>query len=57
MARYKLSNQAKEDLIRIHQYGVIKFGEVQADKYFDNFFEFFDLIAQRPLAFEAVDFL
>ena len=35
MAKYKLSNVAREDLIRIHHYGVTKFGETQADKYFD----------------------
>jgi len=26
MANYKLSNEAKEDLIRIHQYGMRQFG-------------------------------
>ena len=30
MTKYKLSNVAKEDLIRIHHYGVEKFGMVQA---------------------------
>ena len=39
MAKYGLSNEAKEDLIRIHRYGVEKFGMDQADKYFDTFFE------------------
>lgn len=57
MAKYRLSNEAKEDLIRIHQYGVKKFGEIQADKYFDSFFEYFDIIAQRPLSFASVDFI
>ncbi|MBD8487338.1 type II toxin-antitoxin system RelE/ParE family toxin [Echinicola sp. CAU 1574] len=57
MANYKLSNLAKEDLIRIHHYGVKKFGMAQADKYFDSFFEYFDIIAQRPFAFESVDFI
>ena len=55
MAKYRLSNQAKEDLIRIHQYGMIKFGEAQADKYFDAFFDQFELIAERPQSFEVVD--
>jgi toxin ParE1/3/4 len=32
MIKYRISNEAKEDLIRIHQYGVKKFGERQADK-------------------------
>lgn len=57
MAEYRLSNVAKEDLIRIHHYGTIRFGEQQADKYFDSFFKYFDIIAQRPYAFEAVDFI
>lgn len=35
MATYKLTNEAKSDLIRIHQYGVEKFGMTQADKYFE----------------------
>ena len=55
MAKYKLSNEAKDDLIRIHHYGVRKFGMSQADKYYNSFFEYFDIIAQRPLSFESVD--
>ena len=57
MAKYKLSNVAKEDLIRIHHYGVKKFGIAQADKYFDAFFDYFDIIAQRPFSFESVNYL
>ena len=57
MAKYKLSNVAKEDLIRIHHYGVKKFGIKQADKYFDSFFEHFDIIAQQPFSFESVDYI
>lgn len=56
MSNYKLSNVAKEDLIRIHSYGVKQFGMTQADKYFNTFFEYFDLIAQSPYSFESVDF-
>jgi len=55
MANYKISNSAKEDLIRIHNYGVKRFGLNQADKYFNSFFEYFEIIAQRPYAFEQVD--
>ncbi|MDD4150499.1 MAG: type II toxin-antitoxin system RelE/ParE family toxin [Bacteroidales bacterium] len=57
MDKYKLSNVAKEDLIRIHHYGIKKFGEAQADKYFESFFNYFDIIAQRPFSFEAVDYI
>ena len=55
MTKYILSNEAKDDLIRIHHYGVRKFGMSQADKYYNSFFEYFDIIAQRPLSFESVD--
>lgn len=57
MTKYKLSNDAKEDLIRIHQYGIKRFGMNQADKYFDSFFDHFEIIAKRPFSFEAVDFI
>jgi len=57
MAKYKLSNVAKDDLIRIHHYGVKKFGIKEADKYYNSFFEYFDIIAQRPFSFESVDFI
>lgn len=57
MVKYRLSNEAKKDLMRIHHYGIEKFGETQADKYFDSFFEYFDIIAQRPFSFESVDYI
>ncbi len=57
MMKYRLSNEAKNDLIRIHQYGVKKFGMVQADKYFESFFKYFDIITQRPFSFESVDYI
>jgi len=56
MASYKLSENARDDLIRIHQYGVRQFGVERADQYFANFFEKFDLIAANPRLFaEAND--
>ncbi len=55
MAEYRLSNEAREDLIRIHQYGVEKFGMAQADKYYNTFFEYFDIIAQQPFSFESIE--
>lgn len=57
MAEYRLSNAAKEDLIRIHHFGVKKFGITQADKYFNTFFDYFEIIAERPFAFESVDYI
>ena len=57
MAEYRLSNEAREDLIRIHQYGVEKFGMAQADKYYNTFFEYFNIIAQQPFSFESIDYI
>jgi len=57
MAKYRLSKEAKRDLIRIHHFGVERFGMNQADKYFNDFFNDFDLIAQRPYSFESVDYI
>ena len=57
MAKYQLSNEARNDLIRIHQYGVRKFGMTQADRYFNSFFDCFDAIAERPLSFESVYYI
>ena len=57
MTKYRLSNEAKNDLIRIHQFGVRKFGMLQADLYFNNFFDCFEAIAKRPYSFESVDYI
>ncbi|PZX16074.1 toxin ParE1/3/4 [Breznakibacter xylanolyticus] len=57
MADYRLSNSAKEDLIRIHHFGIKNFGVTQADKYFDTFFDYFEIIAENPFAFESVDYI
>ncbi|MEM1142658.1 MAG: type II toxin-antitoxin system RelE/ParE family toxin [Pseudomonadota bacterium] len=55
MGSYKLSEDAKADLIRIYRRGVREFGEVQAEAYFDAFFERFEVLAKQPLAYPAVD--
>ena len=57
MAKYRISNEAKEDLIRIHHYGVKNFGMAQADRYIDSFFKYFEIIAEQPYAFESVDYI
>ncbi len=57
MAKYKLSIEAQEDLIRIYQYGLRTFGEKQADRYFETFFECFETITQRPFSYESVEYL
>jgi toxin ParE1/3/4 len=55
MAKYRLSIEARDDLIQIHQYGVQRFGIDQADAYFYSFFDYFNLITQPPYSFESID--
>ena len=54
---YVLSKEADEDLIRIHEFGVYKFGEAQADKYFFAFFEQFEVIAKNPYLYPSIGYL
>ncbi|MGS0524393.1 hypothetical protein ACU8V7_03460 [Zobellia nedashkovskayae] len=37
----------------MHRYGVKKLGMEQADKYFETFFEYFDIIAKSPYSIES----
>ena len=55
MGSYKLSEDAKADLIRIHQHGIRRFGEAQGDKYYYALFDRFEQIAEQPLLYQAVD--
>lgn len=41
MYNYDLSEKAKEDLLRIYEFSITKFGIDQADKYFDMMHECF----------------
>jgi toxin ParE1/3/4 len=55
MGTYRLTEDAKDDLIRIYQRGLREFGEVQADAYFNALFERFEALADQPLAYPAVE--
>lgn len=55
MANYRLTKEAKEDLLRIHEYGTFAFGIHQAYNNLNDFFDCLELIARQPLAFESVD--
>jgi len=57
MGNYKLSEDAKADLIRIHQHGVREHGEIQADRYYAAFFDRFEEIAEQPYLYQAVDYI
>ncbi len=55
MATYRLSEEARDDLIGIHQYGVKEWGVVQADEYFWQLFAHFETIGSDPLRYPEVD--
>ncbi len=55
MEAYKLTEDAKNDLYRIWLYGLNKFGQTQADKYFQEFIVQFKVIGKEPLLFPVVD--
>ncbi|HKL39871.1 MAG TPA: type II toxin-antitoxin system RelE/ParE family toxin [Cryomorphaceae bacterium] len=57
MPSFRLSNEASEDLIRIHHYGMQRFGEDQADKYLSDLFKCFGEIAERPFSFSSVEYI
>jgi len=51
MFRYKLNIQAEDDLTRIFEYGLGRFGLFQANKYYDTLFDCFSKIASNPYLF------
>ena len=53
--RYQINLEAKEDLRLIYSYGFHKWGEQQADSYFNQFFECFSDISLNPKQFPKVD--
>lgn len=55
MGSYRLTEDAKADLIRIYQRGLREYGEGQVDAYYNAFFDRFELLAERPLSYPAVD--
>jgi toxin ParE1/3/4 len=55
MGIYKLTEDAKDDLLRLYRYGVKEFGETQADLYYDLLIRHFEQIADNPYLYQAVD--
>lgn len=51
MFKYKLNIQAEEDITRVFEYGLARFGLLQATKYYDMLFECFSKIASNPFLF------
>ncbi len=55
MGNYKLTPDAKSDLWRIYRHGLEKWGEAQADQYYNDFFDRFEQLAEQPYLYQAVD--
>ena len=54
MGTYRLSEEAKDDLIGIHQFGVREFGVARADDYFWQLVQRFEVLADTPLLYQEV---
>ena len=48
MVTYKLNEVADEDLDHLYEYGVLCFGQDQADRYFDGLIKRFYELADNP---------
>jgi len=55
MGIYRLTKDAKLDLVRIYSRGLREYGEVQADRYYNDLFDRFEQLAEQPLSYPAVD--
>lgn len=55
MANYSLSASADDDLGRLYTYGVLNFGLEQTESYTAGLIEHFELLAETPLLYQAVD--
>lgn len=55
MFSYFLTIEAEDDIIRIFEYGIGQFGLNQVQKYYDNLFDTFEVIASNPYMFPVVD--
>lgn len=55
MGSFRLAEAAKLDLRRIYLRGLEKFGEAQADEYYNALFDRFEALADQPHLYQAVD--
>ena len=55
MGIYRLTEDAKSDLLRIYSRWLREYGEVQADRYYNDFFTGLNNSRNDPLSYPAVD--
>lgn len=51
----KISSTADADLDAIYEYGFHQWGEMQADRYYDDLLKQFDQITENPFLYAAID--
>jgi len=52
---YRVTPEAKLDLRRIYRYGLFKWGEKQADKYFFALYDRFDQLVEQPFIYPTAE--
>ncbi|NDV14862.1 hypothetical protein GO009_02395 [Muricauda sp. TY007] len=58
MGVYKLSNKAETDLAEMYEFGIYKFGLLQAQRYFNGMHEVFGVLAENiDLGCDASEFI
>lgn len=55
--KLKISSIADKELEEIYIDGFKRWGEEQADIYYDNLLTHFDLLCQNPYIFQAIDYI
>lgn len=56
MGTYRLTEKADADLENLYRYGISKFGELQADRYFDRILSRLEEIGDNPLRFQKSEY-
>jgi len=51
MGFYRVSLDAEQDVTRLYLYGLKRYGEAQADRYFNGLYQQFERIADHPLLY------
>lgn len=57
MPNYRLSQKAKQDLIRIAQYSDENFGAEKSNQYREQFKNRFETLSNTPLLYPSVDYI
>ena len=57
MVEYSLSELAAGDVARLYRYGIVQFGPVQADSYYEALFARFEQISEMPTLYPLVAYI